>query len=139
MDRFQQSRHLFDNFRFERSEVEGMAEHMLPKTMGTKNGTRWTALEGMCVVLRKLAFPMRLDDLSEPFFWRSSGGLSEIHTTTLVFVSIVESPLGLGPPSVPASPGGLGGRSGHNWLGSCPISPDERVVHLPWLDDPELV
>ena len=67
MDRFQQSRHLFDNFRFERSEVEGMAEHMLPKTMGTKNGTRWTALEGMCVVLRKLAFPIRLDDLSEHF------------------------------------------------------------------------
>jgi len=66
-----------DQYRFQRDELHWMAQRMLPPVMRSANGTRWSALEGLCLVLKKLAWPVRLKDLCA-HFRRAVGPLSRI-------------------------------------------------------------
>jgi hypothetical protein len=54
-----------------------------------ENRTTATNIEGLCIVLRRLAYPSRLDDL-EPVFGRSKAEISYIFNYVLDFCTIEE-------------------------------------------------
>ncbi len=72
------------NFRFNKEDLYvlctllGLLEHY----RSARNRIVWSGLDGLCVVLRRLAYPNRLGDLV-PMFGRSVPELSEIFNCTL--------------------------------------------------------
>lgn len=72
-----------NNFRFGKDDIPRLQRAMhLPEVMTSASRTKWNGLEGLCVVLRRLAYPNRLKDLV-PIFGRSQTELSMIFNTTL--------------------------------------------------------
>ena len=68
-------------FRFTKAEIRRMCRLLqLPGTTTARNRTTWTAEEGLCIVLRRLAYPCRLADLL-PIFGRWKPELSIIINT----------------------------------------------------------
>lgn len=66
------------NFRFEKQDILRLALALrIPEHFTTVGGHKTTCIEGLCILLRRLAYPNRLVDL-EPLFGRSGPGLSEI-------------------------------------------------------------
>jgi hypothetical protein len=73
-------------FRATVPEILGLASLILPAIFTTPDGRdRVNAVEGLCIVLRRLAFPSRWEDLKH-VFGRSRGPLSCIfhHTMNLI-------------------------------------------------------
>ena len=51
-------------FRFEKCDIPGLVEALdLPQELVGSNRTRCTGLEGLCILLRRLAYPNRLEDI----------------------------------------------------------------------------
>ena len=73
-------------FRFGRNDIEAMV-HMLGlhDRHTSKSRVLWSGEEGLCVLLRRLAYPNRLGDLV-PMFGRSIQELSYIFNGTLYFL-----------------------------------------------------
>lgn len=70
-------------FRFEKADISRLREALdIPSKIVCNNGTVATGTEGLCVVLRRLAYPNRLDDIS-PIFKRPLYELSYILSKTL--------------------------------------------------------
>ena len=76
-----------ETFRFEKCDMGRLIQALqLPEVMYTAGRKkRWTAMEGMCVVLRRLSYPCRLKDLEETFGRRRTD-LSEIFNSTVLFL-----------------------------------------------------
>eukprot|EP00117_Sycon_ciliatum_P040668 scpid59864/ scgid29845/ len=70
--------------RFRSSNAEIRELNHTQKFVGPSR-TAWTGLEGLMVVLRRLAYPCRLCELSDEF-GRSSPDLSRIFNTTLMWI-----------------------------------------------------
>lgn len=65
-------------FRFEKNDIPRLAESLrVPQVIYTDSGHNVSGIEGLCILLRRLAYPNRLIDL-EQFFGRSSTALSKI-------------------------------------------------------------
>ena len=65
-------------FRFKRSDMHALIRALRLKKMYTgSNGIRWSAEEGLCILLRRLCYPNRLADLV-PLFGRHRTELSHI-------------------------------------------------------------
>ncbi|KAG3025601.1 hypothetical protein JG687_00012401 [Phytophthora cactorum] len=64
-------------FRFDKSELCVLVQLMGISEVVTRERTRATAIEALCVVLYKLPVPVRWEDM-EFFFGRSASGLSNI-------------------------------------------------------------
>ena len=73
-------------FRFDRDDIK-ILSHALqtPEIIICENRTTATNIEGLCIVLRRLAYPSRLDDL-EPVFGRSKAEISYIFNYVLDFL-----------------------------------------------------
>jgi hypothetical protein len=70
-------------FRFSRDDLIFLAEVLdLPETIRTPAPVFCPRVEALCIVLKRLASPTRIFDLSK-FFNRSEGAISEIFNTTL--------------------------------------------------------
>ncbi|XP_050513787.1 uncharacterized protein LOC126889496 [Diabrotica virgifera virgifera] len=66
------------NFRFKKRDIPLLARFLrIPNRIRTKSGHIATGIEGICIFLRRLAYPNRLCDL-EYIFQRSPPALSEI-------------------------------------------------------------
>lgn len=75
-------------FRFKQVDLRQLCTLLkLPANFTFSNGTTWTALEGLCVVLRRLAYPCRLRDLAE-MFGRSPTCLSIVFNRTCIYLSL---------------------------------------------------
>ena len=73
-------------FRFAKEDLERLRTCLhLPIAMRGANRSSWSGLEGLCVVLRRLAYPNRRFDL-ESIFGRGEAELSVIFNTTLGFL-----------------------------------------------------
>lgn len=78
-----QCKHLF---RFDKgglNDLRCMLE--IPQVFRCNNRTVCSGMEGLCVVIRRLAYPNRLDDLS-PLFGRTKFELSNIFNTSLDYI-----------------------------------------------------
>ena len=65
-------------FRFKRADIPDLMHALRLKNEYTgSNGTKWTGVEGLCILLRRLCYPNRLDDLV-PLFGRHRTELSII-------------------------------------------------------------
>jgi hypothetical protein len=74
------------HFRFRVDEIYDIKDALrLPDSLDLDNGSRFSTLEGLCLVLRRLAYPCRLVDLMY-MFGRSEGMLSRIISTTLKWI-----------------------------------------------------
>ncbi|KAJ8955926.1 hypothetical protein NQ314_006825 [Rhamnusium bicolor] len=66
------------NFRFDRDDIPRLCQALrIPELITTQSGYQATGNEGLCILLRHLAYPNRLCDL-EQVFQRSSSALSDI-------------------------------------------------------------
>ena len=73
-------------FRFNKDHLERLrAALAIPLTITCYNGTKVTGMEALCILLRRLAYPNRLGDLS-PIFGRATEELSIIFNTVLNIV-----------------------------------------------------
>lgn len=73
-------------FRFEKEHIPLLRTELgLPNRLKGENGCVFSGDEGLCVVLRRLAYPNRLSDLSH-LFDRSSVELSLVFNKTLNFI-----------------------------------------------------
>ena len=73
-------------FRFSQDEIRELVILLrLPGTFQFYNRQTWTGLEGLCVVLRRLAYPNRLGDL-DTVFGRSPTSLSIIFNVSCNFI-----------------------------------------------------
>ena len=73
-------------FRFEKVYIPGLVTALgLPEELVASNRTRCTGLEGLCILLRRLAYPNRLEDL-EGIFGRGVSELSVITNLVLDFL-----------------------------------------------------
>lgn len=74
------------NFRFTKADVIHLANALrLPGRFVCKNGTVASKLEGLCMLLRRLAYPNRLTDMVQ-MFGRSKSELSMVINSALDFV-----------------------------------------------------
>jgi hypothetical protein len=65
-------------FRFDRDDIKILCHTLkIPEKIICENRTTATNIEGLCIVLRRLAYPCRLDDL-EPVFGKSKAEISHI-------------------------------------------------------------
>ncbi|KAG6954529.1 hypothetical protein JG687_00011762, partial [Phytophthora cactorum] len=69
-------------FRFDKSEMCILVKLLKITDITTRERTKATAMEALCVLLYKLAVPIRWEDI-EDFFGRSSSGLSNIFVHVL--------------------------------------------------------
>eukprot|EP00117_Sycon_ciliatum_P040717 scpid79393/ scgid29877/ len=75
-----------DSFRFTKEQLLDLCDALqLPDVMKGPNRSRWSGIEGLCVLLRRLCYPNRLCDL-EHFFGRPSSTLSIISNCVCLFV-----------------------------------------------------
>nr|CAH7713338.1 unnamed protein product [Callosobruchus chinensis] len=66
------------NFRFNKEDIPRLCEALrIPARIVTSSGYAANGVEGLCIFLRRLAYPNRLYDL-ERIFNRSSSAVSEI-------------------------------------------------------------
>ena len=73
-------------FRFEKNDIPGLVQALgLPEELVGSNRTRCTGLEGLCILLRRLAYPNRLEDI-ENIFGRGVSELSVIINLVLDFL-----------------------------------------------------
>lgn len=73
-------------FRFAKDDLEPLRLQLrIPDVMRSANGTAWSGLEGLCMVLRRLCTPTRLVDLEE-VFRRGKSESSIIINDTLRFL-----------------------------------------------------
>lgn len=78
-------------FRFQRNDISRLCNALsLPLKFMCPNGTRVTAHEGMLILLRRLSYPNRLEDM-KPLFNRSKSELSYIANTVLDYLYIKHS------------------------------------------------
>jgi hypothetical protein len=72
-------------FRFDRDDIKILCHTLkIPEKIICENHTTATNIEGLCIVLRRLAYPCRLDDL-EPVFGKSKAEISHIFNYVLDF------------------------------------------------------
>lgn len=65
-------------FRFEKNDIPRLARALgVPDEFTTDSGHKTSGLDGLCILLRRLAYPNRLSDL-EPLFGKSGPALSKI-------------------------------------------------------------
>lgn len=75
-----------EQFRFTLPEVRTLAAALgLPAQMVAENNLRWTRVEGLCILLRRLAYPNRLCDLVS-IFQRGVSDLSRISNGVCLFI-----------------------------------------------------
>ena len=75
------------NFRFTKTDIIHLANSLrLPDRFLCKNGTVASKLEGLCILLRRLAYPNRLTDMIQ-MFGRSKSELSMVINNAVDFVS----------------------------------------------------
>ena len=73
-------------FRFEKYDIDVLAEALeVPERFICPQGTVVDGLEGLCILLKRLAYPCRLSDMI-PRFGRPVAELSMISTTVLNFL-----------------------------------------------------
>ena len=73
-------------FRFKKEQLHLLYEALeVPDRFTSPIRVKWTGLEGLLVLLRRLAYPARLGDLCEEF-GRSKGVLSVIFSTMLIWI-----------------------------------------------------
>ena len=73
-------------FRFKKEQLHLLSEALeVPDRFTSPICVTWTGLEGLLVLLRRLAYPARLGDLCEEF-GRSKGVLSVIFSTMLIWI-----------------------------------------------------
>ena len=74
------------NFRFQKDDIPRLADVLgIPEYMHSASQTKWSQIEAICVVLRRLAYPNRLHDII-PTFGRSKTELSQIFNVTCRFI-----------------------------------------------------
>ena len=74
-------------FRFLYEEIEVLAVALdLPEMMTATNGLRWSRVEGLCILLRRLAYPCRLSDLVH-IFGRGVSDISRIANSVCLFIA----------------------------------------------------
>ncbi|ETN15358.1 hypothetical protein PPTG_06634 [Phytophthora nicotianae INRA-310] len=69
--------HCIERFRFDKLQIVDLVTRFLIEGIRTRERTAATGVEGFCIVLYKLAVPIRWVDLDD-FFGRDSSGLSNI-------------------------------------------------------------
>ena len=80
-------------FRFDRDDIKILCHALkIPEKIICENRTTATNIEGLCIVLRRLAYPCRLDDL-EPVFGKSKAEISHIFNYVLDFLYTMHSHL----------------------------------------------
>ena len=80
-------------FRFDKDDITILAQALrIPDKITCPNRTTATGIEGLCIVLRRLSYPCRLEDL-EPLFGRSKVELSYIFNDVLDYIYSVHSHL----------------------------------------------
>ena len=80
-------------FRFDKAGLNELSVAMrMPESFQAPNRTKFSRIEGLCVLLRRLAYPNRLEDLS-PLFGRTKFELSNIFSTTMAYVYNEYTPL----------------------------------------------
>ena len=85
-------------FRFDRDDIKILChalkipEKIICEKIICENRTTATNIEGLCIVLRRLAYPCRLDDL-EPVFGKSKAEISHIFNYLLDFLYTMHSHL----------------------------------------------
>ncbi|XP_061182302.1 uncharacterized protein LOC133190627 [Saccostrea echinata] len=73
-------------FRFQKNDISRLCEALsLPSKFVCPNGTRVSTTEGVLILLRRLSYPNRLDDM-KPLFNRSKSELSYISNTVLDYL-----------------------------------------------------
>ena len=73
-------------FRFTKTDVQILCDKLaIPPIMESVTRHKWSGLEGLCLVLRRLAYPNHLCDLI-PLFGRSLTDLSIVFNETLQFI-----------------------------------------------------
>ncbi|OWZ09616.1 hypothetical protein PHMEG_00017652 [Phytophthora megakarya] len=92
-------------FRFMKEQLVQLGRAIALKGITTKEGTRATVVEGLCVVLYRLAVPLRWVDMEETF-GRHSCGLSNMFLHVLQLLdkhfggNSVSDYIDLSPPSL---------------------------------------
>ena len=72
-----------EQFRFKKEHIVALKDNLkLQDEYTGANGIKWTGIEGLCALLRRLAYPNRLMDLV-PLFGRHKTELSQIINVTL--------------------------------------------------------
>ncbi|XP_069109973.1 uncharacterized protein [Argopecten irradians] len=80
-------------FRFSKDDLYIVCQALnIPMKITCSNGTVCTGLEGFCILLRRLSYPCRLEDL-RPLFGRSAAELSYIFNEVLDYVHNVHGHL----------------------------------------------
>jgi hypothetical protein len=75
-----------ERFRFSKQDITRLARALrLPDKFTGYQGTAWNSIEGLCLLLRRLAYPCRYVDLI-PLFGRSKAELSIIGNDVLDFI-----------------------------------------------------
>ena len=75
-----------DKFRFQKTDFRRLCAALgIPDEMRAPNRTRWSGLEGLCILLRRLAYPTRHLDLDD-FFGRGKADISIIFNQMLAFL-----------------------------------------------------
>ncbi len=73
-------------FQFEKKDIETLCKCLaIPEHMYSKSRVTWTGIEGLCILLRRLAYPNHLCDLV-PLFGHSKTEMSEIMNEMLRFL-----------------------------------------------------
>ena len=73
-------------FRFEREDIHILSNALrLPENIICNNRTLASGVEGLCIVLRRLAYPCRLEDL-EPVLGRTKVEISYIFNHVIDFL-----------------------------------------------------
>lgn len=74
------------DFRFRKSHIRRLCHALrLPDTMASRNRTQWSGEEGLCILLRRLAYPCRLKEMMK-WTGRGQSELSIIINDTLDFI-----------------------------------------------------
>ena len=82
-----------NNFRFKKGDIPRLHHALfVPDELKSQSRTKWSGMEGLCVVLRRLAYPNRLKDIV-PIFGRSETELSMIFNGTLEWLYTQHSDL----------------------------------------------
>lgn len=77
---------LEDDFRFKKDDIIALVRHFkLPDHFLTPQRYQVSALEALCIFLRRMAYPARLEDL-EDLFGRDSTAISSISNGVLEFL-----------------------------------------------------
>ncbi|ETM97473.1 hypothetical protein PPTG_24940, partial [Phytophthora nicotianae INRA-310] len=85
-ERFQTDSVWRKKFRFGKGEILRLVQlFCLPEPFPTTQRYNVSALEGLCIFLRRMAYPVRLDDL-EDFFGRDTTAISSISSAVLDFI-----------------------------------------------------